>query len=195
MKEGTYQGFSGASSEFSWSTNIAPLAGARRHPEMLPGEMDHHQYAQDSKPTSHAIGATIGRTRVFRGCCRFVGLWSIMLPSIRSSTKDQPITYFWDTPIIHGKARALLFACPSFCLSTCLSPFLLHLSPVVFHLSRPTLNTLGRMLLHLSPLVCLLVSLLRYFWPDDFYTCMPLVSLLVFQKWIDFRRWPDAKSL
>ena len=54
---------------------------------------------------------------------------------------------------------------------------------LVSDLSRPTLNTLGQMFLHLSPLVSLLVSLLRHSWPDALtlvtlaFHLPPLVSL------------------
>ena len=67
----------------------------------------------------------------------------------------------------------------------------------------PTLGTLGRMFLHLSPLVSLPVSLLGYFrpdyfgctWPDAYTLPLPLVSAYSGYTWPDLLHLPPLVSL
>ena len=72
-------------------------------------------------------------------------------------------------------------------VSTCLSPFLLHLSPLVAHLPRPTLDALGRMFLHLSPFLLhsspLASDYSGYTWPELSLACLQLRH-----------SWPEALS-
>ena len=75
------------------------------------------------------------------------------------------VYWSWPTP---GYACPGVYTLVSTCLSlvSLLVPFLLHLSPLVTHLSRTAVDTLGGMFLHLSPVVSLCLSLARYSWPE-----------------------------